>query len=64
MVGIALDLGGATLLALDEDAGGVAALNKRAGKIDRLAGDQLFGRFDVGDDLFLLVGANARGETG
>ncbi len=50
MVGVPLDLGGATHVALDENALGVTAVGDRRGEVQRTPGDHVLGRPHVGDD--------------
>src|SRR5262249_30705134 len=59
---VALDLGRPPLVALGEDAGGVAAEGDRGGEEERLAGDDLFRLAHVGDHpLDRLAGAGRGG---
>jgi hypothetical protein len=63
MVGVALDLGGAPEMALDQDALGVAAVEHGRGEEEGLAGHGLLRCLHVGHDLlFRLLGA--AGEAG
>ena len=65
MVRVALDFGRAAHMAFDQDPGADAAQGGGAGEVLRLAGDQLFGGLDVGDDLFgRLDGAAAQTAKG
>ena len=50
MIRVALDLGRPALVALDQDPGGDAAQRDRGGEEQRLAGNDLLGLADVGDD--------------
>ncbi len=58
MVGVAFDLGGTALVALDEDAPGEAVVGHRRGVEERPTQDQAFGLLHVGQDLLgRLLGA-------
>ena len=62
MLGIALELGGATQVALRQDALGITPRRPRGGEKERLAGEQLLGLEHIGNDLLSrLLGAG--GET-
>ena len=63
VVGIAIDLDGAELIALDEQRHAAGRQRMHAGKVVRLAEQQIFRRLDVGiDRLVGLLGAT--GQTG
>ena len=62
MIRVAFDLRRPALVAFDEQPGRDAAERHRRREEERLAGDELFGLPDVGDDLFRRL-ARARTET-
>ncbi len=64
MVRVPLDLGRPPLVALGEHAGRVAGVGQRGREVEGLAGDQLLGLADVGDDVLerLLGAAGEPGE--
>ena len=61
MIGVAFDLGRPALVALDEQPGRDAAERHRGGEEQRLAGDDLFGLPDVGNDQLVRLARAGRG---
>ena len=53
MVRVALDLGGPAVEALDQHAVRIAAKGERRSVVERLAGNSVFGRLNVGNELVL-----------